>query len=247
MPGLVTQVGKAESSAVNWQTEAASLTSCILAALLSMKLVLSPGIHHSSSAASTSPVAILHSFPSPNKIIWYEMLIIACGSMRTTGRQNHIITEWVRLRGITLGRLIQPPHSGRAIPEHTEQGHVQMVLEDLQWGRLHNLSVPESVPVLSHLHSKEILPQYSGAISCESVSLHCLMSCCLAPLGRAWFHPLHEAFLQILTGIGEVSCQLSLLETEQAQLLSSFSFEAQLQNYKTPMFREGSQKKKEDE
>lgn len=42
--------------------------------------------------------------------------------------------------------------------EQVAQDHVQVAFEDLQGGRLHNHS-GQTVPVLCHSHSKEVLPE----------------------------------------------------------------------------------------
>lgn len=42
-------------------------------------------------------------------------------------------------------------------PKAAAQDHVQVAFEDLQGGRLHNHS-GQTVPVLCHSHSKEVLP-----------------------------------------------------------------------------------------
>lgn len=54
-------------------------------------------------------------------------------------QKNLKITERVRLGGITVSHLVQPLCSRRIIPQHTAQDCVQMVLEYLHQGRLHNL------------------------------------------------------------------------------------------------------------
>lgn len=77
----------------------------------------------------------------------------------------------------------------------------------------HNLS-EKSVAVPSHLHSGEVLPQYSGEINFSLQPLALLLG-----TGKSLASSLHEASLQILTGVGEVSGQISLLEAEHAQLL----------------------------
>lgn len=57
----------------------------------------------------------------------------------------------------TVGCLAQPLCSSRAIAEHMAQVWVQTVPGYLHLGRPHSLS-GQSVPVHSHLHSKEINP-----------------------------------------------------------------------------------------
>jgi len=79
------------------------------------------------------------------------------------------------------------------------QDHFQMMLEDLQGGRLHSLS-EWLAPVLSHPHSKKskgylerqsspsavLISSCSGETSCVPVCAHCPCT----PRKRAWPHPL---------------------------------------------------------
>lgn len=56
------------------------------------------------------------------------------------------------------GSLVPPPCSSRAIPKHTAQDCVQMVLKYLQWGRVHTLSGQSVQCILTHTVKIIVLP-----------------------------------------------------------------------------------------
>lgn len=75
----------------------------------------------------------------------------------------HEIAEWVRLEWTTVDNLIQPPCSGHVTPDHMVQDCVQTLLH-----YLHTLS-EQSGPMLSHLHSEEVLPYIMQDFLCISL------------------------------------------------------------------------------
>lgn len=97
-----------------------------------------------------------------------------------TGRRNHRIPEWVTLERTLVGPLAQPPCLSRPIPEHMAQDCVQIDPECLQWGRFHNLS-RQSVPVLIHPDSKDVLPRIQVELLCV-----CFCPLPLVLLNRGW-------------------------------------------------------------
>lgn len=102
---------------------------------------------------------------------------------------------------------------------HTEQDaqdHVQAVSEYLQAWRRYSLS-GQPVPLLSHLHSKELLLDVQTAY-CVPACVHSFLSWNWAPMKRAWLH-LIAPFLQ---ANDEISRSLLFFSLEQAKLSQLF-------------------------
>lgn len=72
-------------------------------------------------------------------------------------QQNHSITEWSQLAGISGGHAVQNPCSSRGQLEPVTQDYIQVSIEYLQGGALGNLS-EQPVSVLSHPHSEKAFP-----------------------------------------------------------------------------------------
>lgn len=91
------------------------------------------------------------------------IVCIAKGSCHLS-LQNHRITDWIRLKGTTAGRLAQLPYSNRVISEHIAQDWVQTILEYLHGGRLFDFH-RQYMPVHGHLlvlpHVQVELPVHS--------------------------------------------------------------------------------------
>lgn len=237
MPRLVTQVGNADSNAANWQTEAASK-------LFDFLHPLQPccpwnwSCHQEFTRASRLPLLVQLPTCIPFRPLtklsdmkcW--LLLVDLWEPRVDRSHNRRLFE--------TGR----DHSWSSGPSSMlKQGHTRAhgtgLCPDGSW----RSPMRDTTIYLKNLLQCPVtctVEKFFLNIQVKLIFLYSLSSCCLA-LGRAWLHLFMKPpfrYLQVL--VRSLVRYLFL----RLNMPSSFSSESQLQNCKTPVFREGSPKNK---